>query len=475
MKNQWPYVSSYSLLAVGTLTGTLLLLAAGTMGLVFVVDGFISQGTLKGKLPFAHFHWGALGGKVILTTILFWVVATSLLQWHQLQEKVENLAYWNQSQDTYRTTLSSSTDAILNDLEKDRELNQRMLSFYQRMEIEEDAFLMESENYNVQGWNGVEREYFYEEYMSAEEARYSPDGERVTINANYLEINPIEGSNNQEVIHQMANDENTLTLLVPESYRKIEKDIKEHYLEYFYFLKVEVDNLYNEAIGSPLNTTSKEALSIQIIYTASEQAYFTFNSATGNAENQVIDPIAVIYNDSLDPSTITAYVSSSLYFQDDSEGEAFEQIRPLLEEEEITEIPAVASVYDEANQAIVQQTQRLLQQTIALIILGIVSTVLVSFMMWAYYKARAYDLLLMYLHGFSFWDRNKQLLLGILLSHGVAGGIVFAFFSMPILFPIILFSLLLEASIVAVLSQQLMHRNIQTVLKESMYDYIGSG
>ncbi len=72
--------------------------------------------------------------------------------------------------------------------------------------------------------------------------------------------------------------------------------------------------MYNKDLGYNLNKTSITDLNINIIYTANKQNYFTFDSNTGDKKNNIQDPLAIIYNDTIDTSAIGAYATTSFSF-----------------------------------------------------------------------------------------------------------------------------------------------------------------
>ncbi len=65
-----------------------------------------------------------------------------------------------------------------------------------------------------------------------------------------------------------------MNIIVPNSKKGLEKDIKNTFLDYFYFQKVEVANIYNKALDLPAVALSKEDLSVNIIYAENNQDYF---------------------------------------------------------------------------------------------------------------------------------------------------------------------------------------------------------
>ncbi len=68
------------------------------------------------------------------------------------------------------------------------------------------------------------------------------------------------------------------------------------------------------------------------------------------------------------------------FLLDNSKGQAFANISPLLNETKVSEIHSVSSIYDENKNDIVQQKWLLFQKIVSLIISIISSTIFLSFL-----------------------------------------------------------------------------------------------
>ncbi|HEL8826505.1 TPA: bacteriocin immunity protein, partial [Listeria monocytogenes] len=142
----------------------------------------------------------------------------------------------------------------------------------------------------------------------------SPEGNSVEIDFNYLKLNPIKSIKGQNVEKEAIISDKVLNIIVPNSKKGLEKDIKNTFLDYFYFQKVEVANIYNKALDLPAVALSKEDLSVNIIYAENNQDYFSYDSNTGDFRTgNITDPIAIVYTGNIDSSSIGAHVTSSVY------------------------------------------------------------------------------------------------------------------------------------------------------------------
>ena len=74
----------------------------------------------------------------------------------------------------------------------------------------------------------------------------------VTIDYNYLKLNKIEFLNDMTIDDVIDHSENTLNLLVPEKLKQYKNKIIKNYTDYANFQKVEVYNIYANALGTKI-------------------------------------------------------------------------------------------------------------------------------------------------------------------------------------------------------------------------------
>lgn len=457
------YIMMFTLTNIVTIIILLLFTLFGTWLIQKFNDSSLN---VKGKLPFERIQLMSAILKALIAIILFSLISFSLSNYYQLSKKVDSFRYWNETKDVFKVQVGNLDDDIDSNLEKDRELNDRLFTFYKEIESNNNAFLMESENFNVMNYD-VKGNPIYSYTLNAfgEEEIYSPHGRKVTINKNYLNVNAIKSSNGIPIEIQVKDDKDILNILVPEQFRDRENQIVESYKEWFYFQKVEVDNIYNEELGFPLNKKKIDDLKINIIYTKPGQDYFTFDSFTGNSQNKIRDPIAVIYNESVDTSNIGAYTTTSLFYLDTSQGRAYENILPSITKAKVPEIKNAISVYSEANEEIVKQQWLLFQQVVGLILTIIFSAILFLSFIWAYYSANVYQLSLRYVFGYSYWKRNKKIILFTVISNILSGLLVYFVFSVTLVLVIIGCVLIIELVVINIIGNNLNQKNMKKVLK----------
>ncbi len=424
-----------------------------------------SPSRIKEKLPFEKIHLLSAVFKGITCIILFSTIALAILNYDTLNQKLERLSFWNQTKNVYKIQVGYIPISKLNSLEYGRHLNDRCFNFYKEIKEHKGAFLINSEQFYDISRNSKNPVYSYTENVTGNEAIYSPYGRKITITPNYLKMNPITSNNGLAIEEQISDDADTLTLLVPVQYKSYESSIINAYKDYFYFQKVTVDNLYNEDLGNPVNNKSLKDLKIKIIYVISGQTYFTFNSATGDKNNEIEDPIAVIYNESIDTSEIFANLTSSTYFVDNTGGKAFEGISVALKITNVNEIRSVESVYGEANDIIARLTDKMFQQIVGLSIAIIATIILLATFVWAYYQLHVYQLTLKYILGYSSFRRNTYLMNVTLATNFIIGAVVFFCFRTIMIIPFIGLAVLFDLLFIYVLGNRFCERNLNKVLK----------
>lgn len=191
------------------------------------------------------------------------------------------------------------------------QIAQRSKDLFDLLEENKDAFVMDA--YNYQG--DEDGNMLYTQNTLNLPVEIDAGGYCIRVSQNYLKFNPIETTNGETIESQMIRNDNTLNILVPEQYKHYEADIIKEYQELFYFEKVEVANLYLQAIGQPLLDTAKDDLNIHIIYVKEEQDYFTYRRDLAlNTENIITDPIAILYTGNIHISYAHSLMSQFVYF-----------------------------------------------------------------------------------------------------------------------------------------------------------------
>lgn len=443
----------------------MILLFVTLLGVLLIFKFNKYHQSVKGALPFRKIQWMSIILKTVVSIALFSMISFSFMKYNNLTNKINSLSYWDDTQNVFRIQVGVLNNDILDNLKLDRDLNDRLSLFYEKIKKNNQAFLIEAEKFSVIDYKDGKPIYSYMSGIENTNDLYTPQGRRVIVDENYLKVNPIQSSNGVPIIMQLHKDKNTLNVLVPEHLKVIEEHIANSYREWFYFQSVEIVNMYNKELAYPLIKKKIDDLKINIIYTKKGQEYFTYSNYRGNQKNRVIDPIAMLYTDSLDTSTIGAYATHSLFFLDNSNGNAYENISSSLEEANVKEINNVVSVYDEASGEIIELKWELFQQLIGLIIVIIFSFILFVAYIWSYYNSHLYQLTLKYLFGYSYWKRNKTIIFITSLSNIFAAVWVFYFFKSTDIILLLLGTLFFELLFLTIFVNFLNKKNTNKVVK----------
>lgn len=465
---QTDYIFVYSVLFLSVIFVVLtigIFIALLTLYMIFRLD--ISSVDLKGKLPFKNYAIASVIVKFIVTFVLLTINVFSINLLLDLNKQLNSNEYWKITEGVYRVNakLPNTTE----NLSADRKLNNRLSDFYDALDEKKSAILIAAENFANVDTVGNESKYLYELNVTQDSnALISASGRNVVINKNYLDFNPIITTSGENAKDKVIYDSETLSLLVPEKLRKFEKDIERNFLNFFYFQRVEVANIYNEEMGQPFDKTTIDDLKLQIIYVKNNQEYFTLNTKFGdlNNNNLIVDPIAVIYQPTMDTSFISAYVTSSLYFIDNNNGEAYSSISEILKDTNtLSYIPSVFSVYQERGKEIADVIHQIYQQVATLVLMLIISICCIVIFTWCYYIPNAYTIYLHRLFGYSHWYSNKLLYLTIIITNIVSGIAVYTIFSSFITIYSSLVLLLLDITIIFSNGKILQRKHNSAILK----------
>jgi len=384
-----------------------------------------------------------------------------------LVQRQKALDVWERTKTFYRIVYSPVDNRADSSWSKDRARNIELEQFYQLLDVEKHGILIDAMNFYVANRGEEKLKYAYEEGV---DPFLSPYGNGITINSNYLDYNPIVGVDEVDIRDMLVYDSYVLNVLVSERYKGEEQNIRNEYMQAFYAQKVEVDNLYNTALGLPQNETAAEDLSLHIIYYKEGQGFFTYNAELGNRENEVIDPIVMVYTGNeevelLDSSAIAADVTHSVFFESDSLENAYGEIQELVERTG-AEIRQVESVYNQLGRAISHIQNKILQDVISTFFLLLFFVISIMLSTWLFYQRNAEKISLKSIWGYSAKKIYGKLLLEASVIIMVAVVFTLYFTSNP-LFAVGLGAVLLciELGLIYIFGKKVENRYLLDVLK----------
>lgn len=421
---------------------------------------------LKGEKITTQLDIIVLISKIFVSLIIFFITNSFFNQYSNMQNKLNNINYWDKTKNIYKTTLSDQGQNSSSALE--REYNNKLYSLYEDLKANKNAFIIDSSGYIVLDEKNGDVTYAYSMAMKKNHKEYDTDAKSIVIDEGYLNVNPIESVDNTSIKTKLNLNVNVINILVPEKYKNVEQDIYNIYLNHFYFQKVTVDNYYNEELHSPLNTLSKSDLDVNIIYVKNNQKYFTYSNDAGseNDHHYITDPICIIYDGKVDTSYIGAYVSDNLYFFDDSQGQTYQNILPYLNNSKTNQlVQSVNSVYKDVNKEINTLNEMNRSILFAIVSLALISFVFSTTYIRLYYQNNLYKLYLKKIMGYSFINIYGKLICLILAINMISSILFSIYFKNIILIFVGLLAIIIEFIIVIISTYYLNDQNINKIIK----------
>ena len=440
----------------------ILLSATFLMSIILVNRMLKSNKSLKGQLPFKLIRNTSF---VVKTLVLYFIVITMLSSSQYityLENSLSNLDHWSKAKNVYKVCLFVPS-TLANNLEYSNILNKKLERFYQSKK--DDIFLMDSTQFMPIDTVNNDILYSYSFDEEGENALYSPAGRSVTIDYNYLKLNKIEFLNDMTIDDVIDHSENTLNLLVPEKLKQYKNKIIKNYTDYANFQKVEVYNIYANALGTKIKQIDDVNTKINIIYTKNNQNYFTYNKDTGNAKNEINDPIAILYKGDFHNSYLAAMMTSSAFIIDDDPGMAFNNLSKELDLYDLHEINQVQSVYKDMLKILNLLKNHLTVEVIALIVSSILLLTVIVLLVYSHFKSNAKEIIIKSIFGYSVISINSKLILSSISANTLLTLILLLSTSNAVVIVISLLITSLEIILIYLLSRLILKSNTSFYLK----------
>ncbi|EAE5714271.1 bacteriocin immunity protein, partial [Listeria monocytogenes] len=168
---------------------------------------------------------------VIKFVLLCLFIGTFIASYQSLQTlntRLANIDVWEATKDIFKVKVGVLPEGIQDNLKADKELNNNLSAFYEEGTSKKEMFLMYSNNFQRSETNT----FFYETYLKKDSEINSPEGNSVEIDFNYLKLNPIKSIKGQNVEKEAIISDKVLNIIVPNSKKGLEKDIKNTFLDY---------------------------------------------------------------------------------------------------------------------------------------------------------------------------------------------------------------------------------------------------
>ena len=213
---------------------------------LFILNSFIyfklrfsnKNNTLKGNVSFralqAVNHLVKFSFSLIFLS--FSVLAASRIL--ALHARLDAREVWEKADGVYRVDISMQGGW---DPGLEEELAQQLVLLRNYLEDNHGGFVMDSSQMAAIINHGFSP---YLDPLEVPPLEISPNGFRIDISPSFLNVNPLQAVNGIDILEQIDWNENTWNLLVPHSLRELEEEIKELYLDQFYFSRIHIYDTY---------------------------------------------------------------------------------------------------------------------------------------------------------------------------------------------------------------------------------------
>lgn len=341
-----------------------------------------------------------------LLTILFAVILISKLM-HRidgLSTLMGNYDKWNETQN-YFNIYEIYPPSRLNDLTFEDKYNNKMKLVYDELSTSGKVFILNTNNFEHDSLQNTSMDNTYYKYLDnikTESDIYSPYGNNIYIDKNYLAVNKIQTVSGHYAIEKLSEDSNALNILVPEKYSGKEQIIYTNYLDWFYFQKVVVPNIYNEAKGLKDEYSDINNLKVNIIYIKNGTKVFTYNPYSGDKDSMITDPIITVYSGNIDNSFLAYCYGSYIYFHSQNEYSALKELSNVTMKYNAFELNNVESVYERIGATINTYQIETNITIIEMLILLVTFVILTSIHIFIYYKTYSLIILIKILFGYHY-------------------------------------------------------------------------
>ncbi|MEH6936214.1 DUF1430 domain-containing protein, partial [Bacillus sp. JJ783] len=234
----------------------------------------------------------------------------------------------------------------------------------------------------------------------------------ILINNNYLKLNPVYGVD--EKLIDIKEDDDSLTVLVPEKYKKEEQELRKYFEEEYHFQKYEVKNEFLKEAGKEL--PFKENIGINIIWIKNNQSFFTFsNDIATDTNNRFYDGIAMVLTNANgnEAAWYDTVVGNDSYFIKLSDKEVpYNTIKDQIKNLELQEYyPVLYNAYDLIEGRIQMHVERAYQFLIVLVVVLLGYLFISMFTTLNYLEQYKLKHTIKIIHGYSYFKRHKLYLM----------------------------------------------------------------
>lgn len=244
-------------------------------------------------------------------------------------------------------------------------------------------------------------------YMQDHRKPWAPEMNSVDINNNYLKQNPIYDENGKRIDLTEYENKFVMTILVPEKYKRVEKEVIDSYQKYCDFR----------------SEFTAQKLSLQLIYVKDNQKYFSMNPLLAADKNfEYVDPIAIVINNcSIAPDSASAYMTQGYYyFHIDNPNDPYESMNETIKKLGMeNNFITIASLYNFVEQKFYSTAQLMNIYFILAVICTVPYVVSLLATITNYIERKKQILAVKYINGCSFFKLHYKLFLGTIFTWAI--------------------------------------------------------
>ncbi|MBS9804916.1 DUF1430 domain-containing protein [Bacillus toyonensis] len=234
----------------------------------------------------------------------------------------------------------------------------------------------------------------------------------VLINNNYLKLNPIY-SNDGKIVNVDEND-NRLTVLIPEKYRSEEKELRKYLEKEYYLQKYKVKNMFLKDIGE--KTPLIENITLNIVWVKNNQSYFTFDmNLASDTDNRFYDGIGMVLTNANgnEAAWYDTVIGNVGYFMKLTDKKVpYNSIKHEIEYLGLQEYyPELINAYEEVGDRIQMYLEKTYQFLVILSVVLLVYLCISIFTTLIYLEQFKYKLTIQTIHGYSYFIKHRMYLI----------------------------------------------------------------
>lgn len=283
---------------------------------------------------------------------------------------------------------------------------------------------------------------------------YTPEKCMVSINNNYLKLNPIYDTQGNRV-NLPDEDAIGLTVLVPEKYKSFEQEIKNLYTDYHTFFYYWLDDLYKKATEpehinyDPLIPDEllahHQPLPVALKFVKNQQDYYSYMPwVVPERHNTITDPIAVVVNNKNTGKFLKSeYLVNGFFWGKTDYYHPTASLQNAIKKADVgDEIVSISPLYDAVSQSI-RETQGQIRVFSTMFIISIFAVIIITlFSCINYLNDNRQRLAIKRIHGYSFFAIYKFIFLsqfGVWCVANLLLAVLFRYLNIYISIPLQLF------------------------------------